>query len=118
MIAGTRMRMRVAASFPTPVRIATSAVSYSLKSGLMLGAESTIAEQRKAMTPVCLRISFIALSHVPLLRDRVLPTCHGGDHCSAQFVNFGQIEAPGSMREPPALPVPWGKLAQAGTRIA
>ena len=75
------MRRKFAASFPMPARLLTSAVSHSSKSGLMMEAERSITEQRKAMTLTCLRISFIAFLTSPSLempRDRCRPTSlHG-----------------------------------------
>ena len=58
MIARTITTRTFAVTSATPARMVTSDVSHSAKSGLRLGAERTITEQRKAMTPVCLRISF------------------------------------------------------------
>jgi hypothetical protein len=58
MIGRTITTRTFAVTSATPARTVTSDVSHSAKSGLRLGAERTITEQRKAMTPVCLRISF------------------------------------------------------------
>src|SRR5215813_10731956 len=74
MIAGPARTRSFAVSSPTPARVVISVVSHSAKSGLRLGAERTITEQRKTTTPTWLRIClsdfFTALSSRAPLADQ------------------------------------------------